>query len=54
MFFGGGLIMDRGTDLSVEGRALSLGLARTIYIWCMYDILNREFIDFTVKYGACI
>jgi len=31
-----------------------LGLARTIYIWCIYGIFGREITKYTVIYGADI
>jgi hypothetical protein len=34
--------------------ALFLGLARTIYIRCIYGILGREITKYTVIYGVCI
>jgi hypothetical protein len=35
-------------------RTLYLGLARTIYIWCIYNIFGREITKYTVIYGAYI
>jgi len=31
-----------------------VGLARTIYIRCIYGIFSREIIKYTVKYGVYI
>jgi hypothetical protein len=33
---------------------LLLGLARTIYIWCIYGIFGRELTKYTVIYGVYI
>ena len=33
---------------------LFLGLARTIYSWCVYGIFGREIVEYTVIYGVYI
>jgi hypothetical protein len=41
--------------LNVHSReAAHLGLARTIYIWCIYGIFGREITKYTVKCGVYI
>ena len=43
-----------GKSLFQVQRHTYVGLARTIYIRCIYSIFGREIIKYTVIYGVCI
>jgi len=46
--------MDVVHDLGRRGWGVSLGLAKTIYIRCIYGIFGREITKYTVIYGVYI
>jgi hypothetical protein len=37
-----------------ETNDVYVGLARTIYIRCIYDTFGRKFFKYTVIYGVCV
>ena len=45
---------DAAVVADLRADSLSIGLARAIYVRCIYGILGREMTKYTVIYGAYI